>query len=270
MKAYRRAAVASTFSPTQGAVLAEALRFARALGCQLAVLHGAVKTPEKEEGFRKVFEDLGETPEILWVEGPTPGDALIAAAGSGEFDLLIAGALERDPHASEKAFTGSVARRLMVESPCDLLLLPRPVQEAPPVVSAFFAVEPGQQIEQFIRGAISILGLRAVTLGVIETPFANAIALSRGEEPVDAGAWADSLAETLSSPELEIEAAVIDSNTGFGLCDAAQSCGADLMVVCASRENGKPVLPAHLNWMRQVIPMRLLVSSEPEEALSMP
>lgn len=269
MKAIRRAAVASTFSPTQRAVLAEAVRFARTLDAELVVLHAAERTPEKEAGFLEVMEGLGESLEICWTPGNTPGDALIGAMAQGGFDLLIAGALERDPLATEKAFTGSVARRLMIEAPCDLLLLPRPAEAASPVASAFFAVEPGQQVEGFIRSAISVLGLREVTLGVVETPFANAIALSKGEEPVDAGAWADALAAKLAAPHLRVESSVIDSNTGFGLCDAAQSCGADLMVVRARRDTGRTILPAHLDWMRQVIPMRLLVSSE-EELLSTP
>lgn len=266
MAAYRRAAVASTFSPTHRAVLAEAANFAQTSGACLEVLHAAKKTNEKQALFQGAFDHIKISPEIIWLEGESPAECLVRAAHERGYDLLVAGALERDPDDETKAFTGSVARRLLVEAPCDVLLLPRPLESPPPLTNAFFAVETGQPIAAFILDAVQSLGIQSVTLAVADTPFAAAIAHSKGEEPVDAWEYTESVAKELEPSGITVDARVIDSNTGFGLCDVAQSSGADIMIVCgchpqgARSAKGGISLPAHLDWLRQVIPMRLLLS----------
>lgn len=262
MKAYRRAAVASTFSPTHLAVLAEANAFVKKVGSGLDVLHAAERTEEKEERFQESFITLNGKFKIHWVPGENPGDSLLQAARLNDHDLLIAGALEREPGEDARAFTGSVARRLLTEAPCDLLLLPRPTEGALTIENAFFAVEPGQNITAFVLEAAAALGLQKVTLAVAETPFAAAIAASRGETPIDPASWAEEISEAIEKSGISVEALHIGSNTGFGLCDAVQGFGADLMIVRATRANGKIVLPTHLDWLRQVIPTRLLVCCE--------
>ncbi len=262
MKAYRRAAVASTFSPTHLAVLAEADAFVRKVGSELHVLHAAERTDEKEKLFEQSFSTLKGKPKVHWVPGENPGDSLLQAAQNNGHDLLIAGALEREPGEDARAFTGSVARRLLGEAPCDILLLPRPTGGAPTIENAFFAVEPGQNITSFVLEAAATLGLQKVTLAVTETPFAAAIAASRGETPLDPMRWAEEISDSIEESGISVEALHINSNTGFGLCDAVQGFGADLMIVRATRVNGKIVLPTHLDWLRQVIPTRLLVCCE--------
>jgi nucleotide-binding universal stress UspA family protein len=259
MLAYRKTAVASNFSPTHRAVLAEAANFALATGAQLHVLHAAERTKEKESRFRRSFESLEIQPEILWLEGERPAETLIQAVRKGGYDLLVAGALERDPNGDEKAFTGSVARRLLIEAPCDVLLLPRPSESPAPFRSAFFAVETGCDVIGFIKTVVEGLGFASVTIATADTPFAAAMATSRGEQPVDPLRWAEEVADAIASPELEADARVIDSNTGFGVCDAAQNSGADVMIVRGRRTANGIALPQHLDWLRQVIPMRLLL-----------
>ena len=56
MITYRRAGVASTFSPTFAAVLAEAGSFARHCGAELEIIHAAAFDAEKE---KRSFEKMG-------------------------------------------------------------------------------------------------------------------------------------------------------------------------------------------------------------------
>jgi|GEM_PF-4102184 len=260
MKAYRLAAVASTFSPTHEAVLAEADSFARKAGSNLVVLHASEKTREKEARFRESLSAFGRKSKVHWLDGETPSDALISGARSSKCDVLIAGALERDT--GERAFTGSVARRLLRESPCDVLLVPRPEVPAAPISSALFAVEPGQKIGGFVREIVHALKLESAVLAVAETPFAKAIAASKGKSYLDTGSWADNLANSLNNDGISAEAFVINSNTGFGLCEAAQGFGTDLMVVRGRRRNGRIELAGHFSWIHQVIPARMLLCAE--------
>ena len=58
---YRRAGVASTFSPTFAAVLAEAGSFARHCGAELEIIHAAAFDAEKEKLF---FETIGRSAEF--------------------------------------------------------------------------------------------------------------------------------------------------------------------------------------------------------------
>lgn len=246
---FRRAAVASTFSPTFAAVLAEARCFAAHCGVALDVLHAAARTEEKEARFR---EAMGNDVLIRWLERDQPAEALLSVAG--EYELLIAGALQRE--GGERPFTSSVARELLRAAPCDLLLVPRPQEQARPPEHIVFVLEPGEKSGALLRTVAHTLRPRRATLAISQTPFAAAIAASRGEEPTDLDVWLEELAETLSDIDVDFEDRVVTSNTGYNLCEVVEGLGADLLVVKACGGGG---LPSHLNWLNQVIPTRLLV-----------
>src|ERR1700752_3646003 len=91
MTTYRRAGVASTFSPTFAAVLAEAESFARHCGAELEIIHAAEFDAEKE---RRFLEAMGEEAAIRWVSKHPPAQAIISAAQDYDYELVIAGALQ--------------------------------------------------------------------------------------------------------------------------------------------------------------------------------
>lgn len=259
MKAYRRAAVASTFSPTHLAVLNEACGFVRRMGCSLDVLHAAAETAEKRERFEESFARVGCVASLQWLEASSPGEALIGAAKDSGYDLLIAGALEREPHESGRAFTGSVARQLLTGSPCDVLLLPRPNERPLDLGETYFATEPGADIAPFVLKIAALLGLKSITILVADSPFVAAIAASRGEARVEEEDWEEETVAVMEGAGLAARVLRVNSNTGFGLCDAVQGGEADLLVVRAAHREGRTHLPGYLDWLSQVIPTRLLV-----------
>ena len=257
MMTYRRVGVASTFSPTFAAVLAEAGSFARHCGAELEIIHAAAFDAEKEKRF---IETMGRSAAIRWVDENPPSQAIIAAAQDYDYELLIAGALACED--CDRPFTSSVARELMRDAPCDLLLVPRPL-EAPEVMRrVVFALEPGQDVEAFLRRSVELLRPEHVTIAATETPFAAAIAASRGEEPRDVDAWMEELGGLLSGGEAEIETRIVTSNTGYTLCDVIQGLEADLLVVKALPGEQGGALPLHMDWLYQVIPTRLLVTKD--------
>jgi hypothetical protein len=246
---YRRAAVASTFSPTFAAVLAEAGCFAGHCGASLEVLHAAAPTPEKEARFR---EALGYGVQIRWVENENPSAGLLSVAGN--YELLIAGALQRED--GSRPYTSSVARDLLRTASCDLLLVPRP-QESPSAPGHIVvALEPGGGKCGLLSRTVERLRPQKLTLAVTQTPFAAAIAASRGEQPADLDAWLDDLTGGFADSAVEIDVRVVTSNTGYNLCDVVEGLEADLLVV---RADSGGALPLHMNWLYQVIPTRLLV-----------
>ena len=230
-------------------MLAEADCFARHCHASLQVLHAAARSDEKEAKFHEV---LGSGTSIRWVEKENPSAALLSVAG--DYELLIAGALHRED--GERPYTSSVARDLLRSAPCDLLLVPRPVSDPAPPEHVVLALEPGAEGKDLLERTVRLLRPKRATIAVTQTPFAAAIAASRGEEPTDVDAWLVGLAEGLEDVDVELDERVVRSNTGYSLCDTIEGLEADLLIVQAE-ESG--ALPPHMNWLFQVIPTRLLV-----------
>ena len=248
---YQRAAVASTFSPTFSAVLAEAEHFAQFCGADLHIVHASSFDAGKEQRF---FDAMRRKVEIRWVEAEHPARAILDATIEGEYELLIAGALQKED--SDRHFTNGVARELLHSAPCDLLLVPHPSTKPRAFQHVVCAVEPGEDAAGFLRNQVERLRPDLVTIAAAHTPFAAAIAASRGEEPADVDAWLENLVEAVASDSCKVETRMVTSNTGYSLCDAIQGLEADLLVV--QMQDASDPLPAHMNWLYQVVPSRLL------------
>lgn len=256
MKRYGRIAVASAFTPTYAALLEEAKRVARRCSAQLDVIHASAFDAEKEASFREI---VGPDVPIRWSEAETPATAIANVVKEFGYDLLIAGALHRED--SDKPFTSGVARDLMKRVPCDLLLIPGASMEAHAIEHVIFAFEPGEDCASFLADAVNALSPRKVTIVAAETPFAAALAASRGEPAPDPRTWSEDVADGLRSRcAVEVDTWIVASNTGYAVLDAVQGIGADLFVVRGG-SSGHP-LPMHLDWLYSVIPTRLLVTKE--------
>jgi Universal stress protein family len=252
MMDYQHVGVASTFSPTFTGVLAEAKRFASHCGADLEIMHAGAFDIEKEKRF---LGALGQRAEIRWVEGETAAKAIIAAVETFAYDLLIAGTPHREM--DDKPFAGAVASELLRNASCDLLLVPRPLEDPPPPQHIVFAFEPEQEEDrELLHRAVEVLRPQRVTIAVTERPFAPAIAASRGEQPGDVEAWLEEVAGSLAGHDVEVEGRVVTSITGYTLFDTIEGLEADLLVVKAEPDGS---LPKHMDWLYQVIPTRLLL-----------
>jgi universal stress protein family protein len=252
MTAYQHVGVASDFSPTFAAVLAEAKRFSSHCGADLEIVHAGAFDSEKEKRF---LEALGQPTQIRWAQGETIARAIIAAAENFAYELLVAGTLHRETE--DKSFAGDVARELLRSAPCDLLLVPRPLEDPLPPQHIVFAFETEQEEDrELLRRVVDVLRPQRVTFAVTERPFAPAIAASRGEQPGDVEAWLEDLTGSLAAHEVEVEGRLVTSITGYTLYDMMEGLEADLLVVKAEPDGS---LPKHMDWLYQVIPTRLLL-----------
>lgn len=254
-------AVAATFSPRFLAVIAEADRIARKFDARLSILHAGERSDEKVEKFHDAFAGLGrDEVDIYWCEGSTPADALVDAASSEYFDLVIAGAVD---HRNEiRNFTGEVVRALLQRAPCDLLLLPSPVEEEPGVPStACLMIEAHRPRWQLARTAIASIAPVRISVLAADSPFAHAREAALGQEE-DHSAL-DHLCEALEEIAADVDLRTVESNTGFTLCDIVQEAAPDFLLVEAEWKNRRRVLPPHLDWLNQVIPARLFLLGKP-------
>jgi nucleotide-binding universal stress UspA family protein len=130
MDIFGKVAVASTFSPRFLPLLDEAITFARLLDRPLEVIHAGTASPENEERFSAAFSELGFSGPIHWREASELSDAIIQAVCDSGIGLLLAGAMERDKQG--RYFLGGVARALVLDAPCSLLLFANPTRPPAP------------------------------------------------------------------------------------------------------------------------------------------
>ena len=254
-------AVAATFSPRFRAVIAEADRIARKFGARLSVLHAGERSDEKVTSFHDAFGELGRGEvDIYWCEGNTPAEALVDAASSEYFDLVIAGAMGRlNDH---RNFTGDIIRELLQRAPCDLLLIPEPAGEEPKKAStACLMIEAHRPRWHLARTALASIGPASISVLAADSPFAHAREAALGHEE-DHSAL-DHLCEALEEIAPDVDLRTVESNTGFTLCDIVQEAAPDFLLVEAEWKNRRRVLPPHLDWLNQVIPARLFLLGKP-------
>jgi nucleotide-binding universal stress UspA family protein len=270
MPDFPHVAVACALSPRFRAVLAEAWRFAQHLQARFSLLHAGERTPEKEEEFRAASAALGLPPETVvhWADGE-PANAIIQLAKEHRVDLLVAGALERaiGPH-----FLGDVARELLHHLPCSLLLFTQPKEEPQPFRKIVVMTDYTGEAREALRVALHLAECEKVeALHVLSvfTPFTAARAKLGGtpEEPArhehDEEALLDRFASMAADSPVPIDARVIHSTTGMGASDFTKTIEADLLVVPAAADaEGKTLLPAYMDWIKQVIPCNLWVVRE--------
>jgi nucleotide-binding universal stress UspA family protein len=253
-------AVASTFSPRFRSVLAEADRAARMFGARLSVLHAGERTQEKAASFQEAFADLGrENVEIYWCEGGSPAEVLVTAAANEKFDLFIAGTIARpnDP----RNFTGTIVRELFSRTPCDLLLIPDPKEQAPAELNACLLVEAHSPRWRAAKETLKTLKPSKISILAADSPFALARRSLLGAE-TEEGTLED-ICEELSEITPAVDLLRIRSNTGFMICEVVQETGPDFLFVESGWKAGHRILPPYLGWHEQVIPSRLFLFGKP-------
>ncbi len=257
--AYRHIGVASTFSPRFFAVLSEADRYARCFEGRLSVIHAAA---EHADGIARFFEALeklerSDDTGVLWSVADSPVEAIIAACTRNEIDLLIAGALERE--GEHRNFVGGVAHELLKRVPCDLLLMPKPMEESAPCKRVVVEVDLKRPNVDFLNRTCDLaarLGAEQMVFVGIVTPFDQARASQ--DDHLDEGGLA-AIVDQASGFEGEVDYRLLHSTTGFAMCDFLQQNDADLFIAGSRRKEGARRLPTRLDWLLQVIPTNVLL-----------
>jgi nucleotide-binding universal stress UspA family protein len=148
---FKKLGLAITFSPTGKALLKEAGRLKILFNASLHLIHVGRKTPETENLLSNVITEAGlvvSEVEIIWTQGE-PGNAILASSKAANIDLLIAGALEKENII--KYYIGSVARRIMRDADCSVLILKSPSDDPSRFKKFFVSTDFSEQSEYTIR-----------------------------------------------------------------------------------------------------------------------
>src|SRR5205814_1141815 len=197
-----------------------------------------------------------------------PADGILRAIADNDVDLIVAGALEKQ--SALHPFLGNVARRLLREASCSVLLFTNPELKPKPLRRIVFVVNYSDHaqraFQQTLKLALAESCERLYAVRVYTT-FDEA----RATMFVDNGDGAprprtfdeeDAALEKFvlaaGDTEVPIEARCIRGNTGFAASDFIKAVEADLLVVPVHKsETSAERLPNHLAWIADVIPCNL-------------
>ena len=176
---------------------------------------------------------------MVHYEQGDPASAILSAAGKLKAELLVAGALEKE--AVHRQFLGNVARRLVREATCSVMLFTKPEVEPKPLRHIVFMAEYSDAAQRALRRALHLAEKEnCERLYVIRsyTSFDKARAARRSrsgkgtartleEEEIALQEFILAAGET----KVPIEARCIRGSTGFGASNFVQAVEADLLVV---------------------------------------
>jgi len=220
--------------------------------------------------FSDVLAELGlpaDSPNHY--EEGAPAKAILAALTREKIDMLLAGALEKE--VVLHPFLGNVARRLVREANCSVMLFTHPQKNPKPLRRIVFIADRLRNGLAALKTTLLLAEAesceRLYVIGII-TAFDEARASIAG----DANGKAthkpnhhdeDALEELVLSAgatEVPIETRFIRGATGLAASDFVRSVEADLLVVPLPK-NRETVqqLPSNIAWVSDVIPCNLWV-----------
>src|SRR5215471_8782038 len=267
--AYKTIAVATTFSPRFKRVLAEAKRIRDRFAAELHLIHVGKPSQETPKKFREVLAEL-ELPadSPIHYEDGDPAEAILAALAREKIDMLVAGALEKE--IVFHPFLGNVARRLVREAHCSVMLFTHPEKNPKPLRRIVFIADQSKQGLPALKTTLLLAEAesceRLYVIGIM-TAFdearASIIDDATRTPTLGSNNHEDALEELVLSAgatEVPIETRSIRGATGLAASDFVRSVEADLLVVSLSKTDGTvQQLPSNIAWVSDVIPCNLWV-----------
>lgn len=267
---YKRIAVASTFSPRFVQVLSEAKRICSRFGSELNLIYVGQRDPETDRKFSGVLAQL-ELPldSPIYYAAGDPATAILGTVEETGIDLIVAGALEKE--AVLHPFLGNVARRLVREATCSVMLFTNPNTEPKPLQRMVFVADYSDHGRKALKYAIALAAAenseRLYVIRIVTTfdeiRAAREAPPEKGEyagKPADEETALEEYVLSMGATDVPIEVRCIRGNTGLAGSDFVQSVNADLLVVTVPAvQKSTGSLPGNISWITDVIPCNLWV-----------
>lgn len=269
---YQTVGVASTFSPRFVHVLAEAKRIRDRLGVELDLIYAGERTEEAVGRFGDVLEQLKLSRNSkIYYEPGDPADSILAAIRKHDINLIVAGALEKE--VVFHPFLGNVARRLVREATCSVMLFthpettPKPFRRIVFIADDSFSDTAREALQKVFHLASAepiekLFVIRVVTAfdEARVTREKEARGAETGDQQSEEEAALERFVTAAGQTDVPVEIRYIRGNTGFAAADFVQSVEANLLAVPVPLPaSGEPELPANISWLTDVIPCNLWV-----------
>jgi len=266
---YRTIAVATTFSPRFKQVLAEAKRIRDRFSSDLHLIYVGDRNEETSKTFNDALAQMqlpAESP--IHYENGDPAQAILSVVDRHKIDMVIAGALEKE--VVFHPFLGNVARRLVREAACAVMLFTHPDVKPKPLRQIVFVADHSEHALHALKKTLRLASAesceRLYVIRII-TAFDKARASIRADAGDEKSETKDEEEDALErfvlsagATEVPIETRCIRGNTGLAASDFVQSVKADLLVVPMPRNDGAiQQLPSNIGWITDVIPCNLWV-----------
>jgi len=266
---YKKIAVASTFSPRFEQVLSEAKRIGNRFGSDLCLIYIGERSNETDRKFADIFGrlQLPTNSPVHYGKGD-PADGILRAIADNNVDLIVAGALEKE--AVLHPFLGNVARRLLREAGCSVLLFTHPELNPKPLNRIVFVANYSDHAQRAFKQALRLAEVEAseclyairvyTTFDEVRasTFVDNGDGKPRPRTFEEEEAALEKFVLAAGETNVPIDARCIRGNTGFAASDFIKSVEADLLVVPVHKsETSAERLPNHLAWIADVIPCNL-------------
>src|SRR6266699_6738193 len=137
---YKTIAVATTFSPRFKQVFAEAKRIRERFSANLHLIYAGKPNEETAKKFHDALTQLQlPTDSTIHYEEGDPAEAILRTLTREKIDMLVAGALEKEIVLHQ--FLGNVARRLVREANCSVMLFTHPEKNPKPLRRIVFIAD---------------------------------------------------------------------------------------------------------------------------------
>jgi Universal stress protein family. len=267
---YKTIAVASTFSPRFKHVLAEAKRIRDRFSSDLHMIYVGDRNEQAAKKFKDALVQLQlPVDSPIHYEDGDPADAILRAVAREKIDMVVAGALEKE--VVLHPFLGNVARRLVREAACAVMLFTHPDLKPKPLRLIVFVADHSEHALHALKRTLELASTesceRLYVIRII-TAFDKARASIRAEAGDSTKSETrdeeeDSLERFVLSAgatAVPIEARCIRGNTGLAASDFVQSVKADLLVVPMQKnDDAIQQLPSNIAWISDMIPCNLWV-----------
>src|SRR5881227_754900 len=152
---YKTVGVAGTFSPRFKQVLAEAKRIRERFSADLHLIYAGERDEEIAKKFSEALAQL-ELPldSKIHYEKGNPADAILRVIAREKIDVIVAGALEKE--VVLHPFLGDVARRLVREAPCSVMLFTSPEREPKPLRNIVFVSDASDVAQQAFQRTLHL------------------------------------------------------------------------------------------------------------------
>lgn len=263
-------AVASTFSPRFKQVLSEAKRIRDRFSSDLRVIYVGECNGGTAKTFSDAFAQLHlPNDSIIHYEQGDPAEAILRIISDQNINMIVAGALEKE--VVLHPFLGNVARRLVREAVCSVMLFTTPEINPKPLRRIVFIVDRFKHALEALKTTLPLALVesceRLYVVRIITT-FDQARASRRADAgdgertgtDEDEEAALEKFVLSAGATEVPIEVRCIRGNTGLAASDFVQSVEADLLVVpVETNDDASGQLPNNIAWITDVIPCNLWV-----------
>lgn len=239
------------------------------LEATLSIIYVGERTDETNRKFREIFGALRlPADSTVHYGGGDPADGILRMIVQNNVDLVVAGALEKET--ALHPFLGNVARRVLREATCSVLLFTNPERDPKPLRRIVFVANYSDHAQHAFRQILPLAAAekceRLYAIRVFTTfdeVRASIAAAENNEAPrprtfEDEESALEKFVLDAGETEVPIEARCIRGNTGFAASDFVKSVEAQLLIVPVHKnESSAERMPNHLAWIADVIPCNL-------------